>query len=230
MVCLKARRRAAEAQSVFRIFARIHLHSLGVQLLKLRILFFALVCFSSLVLAQQDPVAFISAGRGLTINQLRNDPNVLWKPEPNTNIAVGYGLWPGLFLVGYFDHNSFSFQGYYRNAHSAGSYSLSSLLLGGKASTTISGKILSPYFLGLVGLSWATSAQDTVFGSSNLGDLAVYHTIRGKTFTILGAVGSDIAIYKGLFAFGEVRASTGLDSSVYDLLIMWRAGIGFNLF
>jgi hypothetical protein len=198
--------------------------------LKLRILFFGFVCSSSLVLAQQDPELFISIGRGFTINQLNSDPNVLWKPAPNTNVAVGYRVLPSLFLVGYFDYNSFSFQGYYRNTQSTGSYSLNSLLLGAKASITIPGKILSPYFLGLVGSSWATSAQDTVFNTNKMGELYIWHTVRGQTLTILGALGSDIAIYKGLFAFGEFRASGGFDSHVYDVLIMWRAGIGFNFY
>jgi hypothetical protein len=198
--------------------------------LKFRILFLGLVCLSSHLLGQQDPVACISLGRGFIINQLRSDPNVLWKPDPNTNIAVGYRLWPGLFIVGYYDYNSFSFRGSYHNLQSSGSYSLSSLLLGVKASATISGKILSPYFLGLVGRSWATSAQDTVFNTNKMGELYVWQTIRGQTLTILCALGSDFAIYKGLFAFGEFRASAGLDSHVYDILIMWRAGIGFNLY
>jgi hypothetical protein len=194
--------------------------------LKLQILFLVLVSFSSLVVAQQDPIAFVSAGRGLIIN--RGDD--VWKPQPNTNIAAGYRVWPGLLLVGYFDYNSFSFQGSYKNAQSTGSYSLSSLLIGMKASITIPGKSLSPYLLALVGPSWAISAQDTVFSTSKMGDPTVYHTIRGNTFAILGAVGADIAIYKGLFGLVEVRASEGFDTRVYDVLIMWRAGIGFNFF
>ncbi len=194
--------------------------------MKLSVLFFALACFSPLLLAQQDPVAFISAGRGLAINRYY-DP---WKPGANTNIAAGYRLWRGLFLVGYFDYNPFSFEGYYQNTRTTGSYSLSSLLLGAKASMTIPGKIASPYFLGLIGLSRATSTQDTTFSVSAGGELRVSRTALGETFTFLGAVGSDIAIYKGLFAFLEVRASAGLDSQIYDITLMYRAGVGFNFF
>jgi hypothetical protein len=106
---------------------------------------------------------------------------------------------------------------------------MTSFFLGGKVSTTISTSILSPYIVGLLGWSRANSAEDTVF-TNHHGALRVYRVIHGDTFTILGAVGSDIAIYKGLFGFAEIRASSGLNTDIYDLLIMWRAGIGFNFY
>jgi hypothetical protein len=191
--------------------------------LRLRILFFGLVSFSSLVVAQQDPVAFVSAGRGFTILHPQD-----WEPEPNTSISVGYRLSRGLMLAGYIDFNSFSFQGD-EGPSSTGSSSLTSFLVGVKASAIIPASILSPYFFGAVGPSKVTSDQDTVF-THHHGFLQVFGVSRGTTVTFLGAVGSDIRIYKGFFCFGEVRASAGLNSHVYDFLIAWRAGIGYNLF
>jgi hypothetical protein len=210
----------------FPVLADVHYYSLGVRPLKLSVLFLALACFSSLLPAQEDPVAFICVGRGLAINSYYD----LWKPGANTSVAAGYRVWPGLFLVGCYDYTPFSFEGYYQNTRTTGSYSLISFLVGAKASMTIPGKVASPYFLGLIGVSWTTSTQDTAFSSSPAGELRVYPAALGETFTFLGAVGSDIRIYKGLFAFLEVRAGAGLDSQIYDITLMYRAGVGFNFF
>ena len=174
-------------------------------------------------MSQQGPTAFIAAGRGLSL--VRPE---YWEPEPNTSISAGYRFAPRLLLTACLDFNKVTFKGD-ENPKSTGSYSLNSFLLGVKVSDSIPGSILSPYFIGAFGPSKVTSDQDTVF-THHHGSLQVYGLNRGTTITILGAVGSDIRIYKGLFCFCELRVNAGLDSKVYEFDILWRAGIGFNFY
>ena len=63
------------------------------------------------------------------------------------------------------------------------------------------------------------STRDTVFDNYR-GSLQVFDAIRGNTVSGLGAVGSDIMIYKGFFGFVEIRASGSLDSRIYDIIWM----------
>jgi len=195
----------------------------GVSHLKLHILFFGLACSASLAMAQQDPSAFISAGRGLELM-----PPKYWEPGPNTSISGGYRIAPGFLLCGYVDFNSSSFLGD-ESPSNTGSFSLTSFFLGAKAYATIPGNRASPYFFGAVGSTKATSDQDTVY-THHHGYLLVSSVYRGTAVTFLGAVGSDIRIYKGMFCFGEIRVSARLQTVVFGLSMMGRAGIGFNFY
>ena len=172
--------------------------------------------------AQQDPQAFIAAGIGLT----GSEGQANWQLDRNANLLAGYRILPGLLAIAYFDFNSFHYQGFHNDIHSSGNYKLSSFLVGGKATVAIPGKAISPYFLGVVGISRATPAQDSVFSIRQTGTI-VSHDISGSTTTFLGAAGCDISIYKGFFVFGEIRASGGSNTHIYDILVIFRAGIGF---
>ncbi len=175
------------------------------------------------MLAQQDPTGFVSAGRGLELTR-----PLYWEPQPNTNVSLGYRIFPGLMLCGYLDFNSFSFQGD-ESPSSTGSYSLNSFFFGAKVYATIPGNRASPYFIGAVGSSMEASDQDTVF-THHHGNLIVYHVNRGPAVTFFGAIGSDVRVYKGLFCFGELRVSSRLKSIVFGLSMTARAGVGFNFF
>ncbi len=187
------------------------------------ILFFGLACSASLMLAQQDPTAFVSAGRGLELTRPMH-----WEPRPNTNVSLGYRIFPGLMLCGYADFNSFSFQGE-ESPSSTGSYSLTSFFFGAKVYATIPGNRASPYFIGAVGSSMEASDQDTLF-THHHGNLIVYHVNRSPSLAFFGAIGSDVRIYEGLFCFGELRVSWKFLSIVSGLSMTARAGIGFNVY
>jgi hypothetical protein len=198
--------------------------------MKLHILLLGLVCFSALAVAQQEPLSFVAVGRGFAISQQNDNPEVFWKTETNTNVALGYRILPGVFLEGYFDHTPVSFRDYGGQNEAKSIYSLNSILLGARFPIIIPGKILSPYFEGLIGATWIKSSRDTITGETKMNGSSTYYTVHGSTFTVLGAVGVDLGIYKGFFAFGEVRASEGIDTRIYDIIIMYRVGVGFKLY
>ena len=141
---------------------------------------------------------------------------------------MGYQIVPGILLCGYADFNSSTFQRD-ESPSSTGSYSTTAFFLAAKTYAVIPGSKASPYFIGGVGATKATSDQDTVY-TYHHGNLEVLHVNRGTALTILGAIGSDIRVYKGLFCFGEIRASASVKSIVFGLTLMGRAGIGFNFY
>ena len=180
-----------------------------------------LICFSSRLAAQQDPEAFISLGRGWKFN-----PYEEWKLDLNASLCGGYRLWPHGLVLAYFDYNGFSL-----DAHSYIVYRRKvSLLTGVKASMAIPGNPVSPYFMGALGFSHITASSDTVSAFDNSDHTrGLYHVSSGNTLSFLAAVGVDIAIYRRFLLILEIRTSFGLNTSLYDLLVQYRAGIGITM-
>jgi hypothetical protein len=174
-------------------------------------------------MAQRYPLAYVSAGRGLvTMYSPR------WAPDANTHVGAGYAIAPGFLICGYADFNSFTFQGD-EGPSSTGSYSTTAYFLGAKAYATIPGNRASPYFIGAVGTTKAMSGQDTVY-THHHGNLQVYQVSRGSALSFLGAVGSDIRVYNGLFCFAEIGVGASVRSSVFGLTLTARAGVGYNFY
>lgn len=192
----------------------------------LSVLLILLICCSTRLVAQQEPIAFASAGRGFPINS--SDP---WKVDLNASVLGGYRLGAGVMVIAYFDYNGYSFADYY---HDTLSYSASrrtfSVLAGAKVSAIIPQNSTSPYFIGALGVSNTSSSSDSVFRYTGGGHLIVLNVSRGNTVSFLAAVGADIEIYRGITAFAEVRTSGGFKSSIYDILWMYRAGIGISIY
>ena len=176
--------------------------------------------------AQVDPRAFISAGKGLYTDAAA----VLWSLDGNTNVSAGYTLGSTLMVVGNFDHDTYSFHGFHTyDFHSPGNFFMNSIYIGLKYSRPIPSRVVSPYMMGLIGVSNARPAQDTVF-YTHWPDIVVSHGVSGTTVTFSGAIGADLFIYKGSFAFVEGRISHGLNPKVYPYVMMLRAGIGMAFY
>lgn len=186
--------------------------------------FVALLWISAV--AQQDPKVFISAGKGL----YSAAGAALWSHESNANISAGYSLTSNLMAVGNFDYDTYSFHGSHSyDSHSAGYFHMSSLFIGVKFSRPTPRRIISPYMEGYVGVSSAKPAQDSVF-YLHWPDIVVSRGVSGTTATIVGAVGVDLFIFRGFFAFAEGRMSQGLNPKVSPIVRMVRAGIGIAFY
>jgi hypothetical protein len=172
--------------------------------------------------AQQDSVVSVFVGRGL----LFYGTSMIWECDRNTSISMAYRFRSDMSIIAYLDFNSFSFVGD-ESPQSGGNYSLASILVGAKRTGTVPGTALFPYFIVAVGMSWPTSPQDTVFRHHH-GYLEVYRAPKNNTITLLGSIGVDFKIYRPLYGFVELRASEGINIDIYNLSVMWRAGLGFT--
>ena len=189
---------------------------------------FVLVGVVSLSLhAQQDREVAVSLGESLGSNTTSGQRT--WKLDDNIGVVGGYGVGSGVMVIGYYDHNAFSFQGtHHDRSHTSGNFTMNSLLLGVKANASIPATIASPYFLAAIGVSWAKPNGDSLITFDWPTD-RITQPVSGSTTTFMGAVGVDISIYKWIFAYGEIRASAGLDDRIYAYLVLYRAGIGIAL-
>jgi hypothetical protein len=129
------------------------------------------------------------------------------------------------------DYTRFLFTGYYEGDLQYSAYRTAySALTGAKLSLAIPEEPVSPYFVAALGFSSTSSNPDSIFRYTALGSLVVMHVKRGATTTVLAAAGLDIAIYRGFSIFLEARTSAGFDSSIYDVLWMYRAGVGIAIY
>ena len=171
--------------------------------------------------AQQNSDVFVCAARGWMLNR-----NGEWKLDLNASAYAGYRVDSDVLVLGYLDYNDFSLN--------AQTYTVSwkkySGLMGVKASLPIPDGRVAPYFMGALGVSSVTASSDTVysFGSSEH-TRSLYHVGSGNTVSFLGAVGTDISIYRGVALILELRTTFGVNTSLYDLLIQYRAGLGVAL-
>jgi len=191
-----------------------------------RAILFMLVCCSVRVAAQQDPKVFGSVGGGFSIHS-----NERWKLDLNASLWGGYRLSPSVTTIAYLDYNGYSFAGYYEGSlyYTAHRRTLS-VLVGAKISMRIPEKPISPYFLGALGLSNTTSSRDSIFGYTGGGSLLVFKVNSGNTPSFLTALGADVSISRRFSLFLEIRTSFGLDSDLYDILWLYRAGIGIVIY
>ena len=162
----------------------------------------------------------VSVAHGMQFN---SDDN--WKLDRNADLSLGYRMWPHGFAIAYVDYNRFSYDQYNYVAYRR----KMSVLAGAKASLVIPDRPVTPYFEGALGFSNVTSSVDTVSDIvGTMGLRNIYRVNSGNTFSFLAAVGVDVEIYRGAFALLEFRTTFGSDSNLYDLLIQYRAGVGFS--
>jgi hypothetical protein len=191
-----------------------------------RVLLVIIICCASRVAAQEDPNAFVSFGGGVV--QLVGTE--YWSLDFNASLCVGYRLWPRGLALAYVDYSGLAYVSDYRGLSYGGYRRAFSGLVGLKASIDIPQHTISPYFMGALGLSNFRSLQDTVYGTSNFGTPVKYPLKKGITPSFLAAFGVDISIYRCVFGFLELRASSGIGNThIYDLLVVPRAGIGMTI-